>query len=79
MIITTNIYLLRHGKVNGPPALYGQTDIDVTHNVNKKILAELNTFQKNSTNKITHVVSSPFNVAIEWPNNFLCIMIYTSI
>lgn len=59
MMITTNIYLLRHGKVNGPSALYGQTDIDVTHNINSKILAELNTFQKNSTNRITHVISSP--------------------
>lgn len=58
-ITTTNIYLLRHGKVNGLPALYGHTDIDVSDTVNNTILAELNAFQKNSTNKITHVVSSP--------------------
>jgi len=58
-MLTTNIYLLRHGKVNGLPALYGQTDIDVTETVNNKILSELNTFQENSMNKITHVVSSP--------------------
>jgi len=67
---TTRIYLLRHGKVNGPAALYGKTDIDVTDEVTTKILHELNTFQANSTNSITQVISSPlqrcYKVALQF-------------
>lgn len=56
---TTTIYLLRHGKVNGPAALYGQTDIGVTDEVNMKILTELNQLQQNLINKISQVITSP--------------------
>ena len=55
----TTIYLLRHGKVNGLPALYGQTDIEVTDEVNNKILVELNELQHNLTKSITQVITSP--------------------
>lgn len=58
-MITTNVFLLRHGKVSGLPALYGHTDISISDETNNTIFAELNIFQKNSTNKITHVISSP--------------------
>ncbi len=27
---TLNIYLVRHGKVDAPPGLHGQTDVKVT-------------------------------------------------
>jgi alpha-ribazole phosphatase len=55
----TTVYLLRHGKVNGLPALYGQTDIEVTNEVNNTILVELNELQNNLTNNITQVITSP--------------------
>jgi len=58
-MITTNIYLLRHGKVDGLPALYGHTDIAVTDSINNNMLQQLNTWQQNTQQKITHVVSSP--------------------
>jgi len=58
--IQTTLYLLRHGKVNGLPALYGHTDIDVTDEINSKIVSELNQLQKNlDSNNITQIVSSP--------------------
>ncbi|XPF96253.1 histidine phosphatase family protein [Colwellia sp. RE-S-Sl-9] len=70
---TTTIYLLRHGKVSGPAALYGQTDIGVTDEVNTKILTELNQLQQNLINKISHVVTSPLqrcqNVAQQFAKN----------
>jgi len=56
---TTRIYLLRHGKVNGAPALYGRTNIEVAAKVNTKILNQLNKFQQKSNHKITHVITSP--------------------
>ena len=37
------IDLYRHGKVDGPPALYGQTDIACTEEGHSKLLAHLNT------------------------------------
>jgi alpha-ribazole phosphatase len=37
----SNIYLLRHGKVNGPAALYGNTDIDVSPATNNDMLNQL--------------------------------------
>lgn len=66
----TTIYLLRHGKVNGPAALYGKTDIEVADKVNAKILAELNSFQANSAHNITQIISSPlqrcYNIASQF-------------
>lgn len=56
---TTTIYLLRHGKVDGAPALYGQTDIEVTDAINQIILNDLNAFQQNTDAKISQVISSP--------------------
>lgn len=70
---TTTIYLLRHGKVNGPAALYGQTDIGVTDEENTKIFTELNQLQQNIINKISHVVTSPLqrcqNIAQQFAKN----------
>ncbi len=58
--VETTLYLLRHGKVNGLPALNGHTDIDVTDEINAKIISELNQLQANlGSNRITHIVSSP--------------------
>lgn len=57
--VQTNVYLLRHGKVNGLPALYGQTDIAVSDEINHKILIELNELQQNLTHPLTQVITSP--------------------
>lgn len=58
--IQTTLYLLRHGKVDGLPALYGHTDINVTDEINNKIVSELNQLQVNlGNNNITQIVSSP--------------------
>ncbi len=54
-----NILILRHGKVNGLPALYGKTDIDVPEEINQDILAHLNAYQEYAEQKITRVISSP--------------------
>lgn len=51
----TNLYLLRHGKVDGPPALYGHTDIKVIKEHDTELLTELLKVQ----NCFTHIVSSP--------------------
>lgn len=67
---TTKIYVLRHGKVNGPAALYGKTDIDITDEVSDKILHELKTFQSHSANGINQIISSPlqrcYKVALQF-------------
>lgn len=38
---TFNIYLLRHGKVQGPPALYGHTDVSVDAQLQQQIYSSL--------------------------------------
>ncbi|WOH38054.1 histidine phosphatase family protein [Thalassotalea fonticola] len=64
----TNLYLLRHGKVDGPPALYGHTDIKVIKEHDIELLAELLKVQ----NSFTHIVSSPLqrcsNLAKQFAN-----------
>ena len=55
----TKIILLRHGKVDGPAALYGKTDIAVSSQVNNEIVKQLNHYQKKALKPITKVVSSP--------------------
>jgi len=57
--VQTNVYLLRHGKVNGLPALYGQTDIEVSNKINHEILLELNELQQNLIPPLTQVITSP--------------------
>jgi alpha-ribazole phosphatase len=55
----TKLVLLRHGKVDGSPALYGKTDIGVSAQINDDILAQLNEYQKNAPSPFTKVISSP--------------------
>lgn len=50
-----HFYLLRHGKVNGEPALNGHTDCDVSTNLQQKIKNAL--IQKKLP--LDHVISSP--------------------
>lgn len=50
-----NIYLLRHGKVDGDAALYGHTDVSVADNVNHHIVQQLMAQELN----ISHVFTSP--------------------
>lgn len=55
MTQTVNVYLLRHGKTVGEPALYGRTDIAVEDKVQNQICAQL--LEKDWA--IQKVVSSP--------------------
>ena len=50
-----NIYLLRHGKVLGEPALYGHTDVAVDGEVNVKIISGIESQQLN----IDQIYTSP--------------------
>jgi len=50
-----NLYLLRHGKVNGPAALYGKTDIDVLPAINNEMLTSLLDNQA----RFSRILSSP--------------------
>jgi len=61
-----NIYLLRHGKVNGPAALYGQTDIGVSTTLNNDMLCLL---MKNQ-DKFSHLVTSPLKRCAELAQRF---------
>ncbi|WP_206483455.1 histidine phosphatase family protein [Thalassotalea sp. G2M2-11] len=49
------IYLLRHGQVDGPAALYGNTDIGVASWVNDEIVSSIT----KSSLTIDHIVTSP--------------------
>ncbi len=49
------IYLLRHGEVSGPAALYGDTDVGVAPLVNAAIADQLSELALN----IHHIISSP--------------------
>ncbi|OUS33050.1 hypothetical protein A9Q98_00085 [Thalassotalea sp. 42_200_T64] len=51
----TNLFLLRHAKVDGPAALYGHTDIGVSADENNKLLAQLLSVK----HCFSHIVSSP--------------------
>ncbi len=51
------ITLLRHGKVDGPAALYGHTDITLSAQGNTDLFAAINTVQQQRP--ITHIISSP--------------------
>jgi len=62
----SNLYLLRHGKVNGPAALYGKTDIDVSSTINDKILKNL----INHQNKFLQVITSPLKRCFTLAQNF---------
>lgn len=57
----TDIYLLRHGKVNGRAALYGKTDIEVAPSVNKAILTTLIKHQQ----LFSQVLTSPLKRCAE--------------
>jgi alpha-ribazole phosphatase len=54
-----NIYLLRHGKVSGEAALYGQTDVDVSIKNNQEIITQLEEELKAQGITFAGVVSSP--------------------
>jgi len=56
-----NIYLLRHGKVNGEAALYGHTDVSVSVEVNNKIVEQL----KKQSLDIDMIFSSPLKRCLE--------------
>ncbi len=62
----SNIYLLRHGKVNGPAALYGKTDIQVSPTINNDMLSQL----MNNQHKFTHIVTSPLKRCAELAQDF---------
>lgn len=51
------ITLIRHGKVNGPAALYGHTDITLSTIGRSELHAAINKVHKQTP--ITHIVSSP--------------------
>lgn len=57
----TNLYLLRHGEVEGEPALYGHTDIKVSSTTNTKILEDLLAVQ----DQFSRIVSSPLSRCLE--------------
>ena len=57
----TNLYLLRHGKVEGDPALYGHTDIKVSTSTNAEILADLLAVKHH----FSSIVSSPLSRCLE--------------
>ena len=57
----TNLYLLRHGKVEGEPALYGHTDIKVSASANAEILADLLAVKHH----FSSIVSSPLSRCLE--------------
>lgn len=52
---TINIYLLRHGKTLGEPALYGKTDVKVDVRLQDQICQQLVKRQL----RVTKVISSP--------------------
>ena len=64
----TDLYLLRHGKVNGPAALYGHTDIKVQAGHDQQLLDELLKVKQS----FTHIISSPLqrcnNLARQFSN-----------
>lgn len=51
----TNFYFMRHGKVSGPPALYGHTDVCVSPSINDDILAKLTSI----STSFDRVITSP--------------------
>jgi alpha-ribazole phosphatase len=61
-----NIYLLRHGKVNGPAALYGKTDIEVSPTINNEMLSLL----MHNQNVFSHIVTSPLKRCAELAHQF---------
>lgn len=54
-----NIYLLRHGKVDGPAALYGHTNVTVTPQENQLIVEKLGQYLQDKNIQIEQVISSP--------------------
>lgn len=62
----SHIYLLRHGKVNGPAALYGKTDIEVSSTIDNEILKTL----INHQDKFTQVLTSPLKRCATLAQNF---------
>lgn len=54
-----NIYLLRHGKVDGEAALYGHTDVPVAQATNEKINQDFAAFCQRKNITIDHMVTSP--------------------
>ncbi|WP_330960173.1 histidine phosphatase family protein [Photobacterium sp. 53610] len=52
---TFTITLVRHGKVNGPAALYGSTDVDVREDINQAIASKI----RHQPISFETVISSP--------------------
>lgn len=57
----TELFLLRHGKVDGPAALYGHTDVAVSNENNEEMLQQLLQVK----DQFTHIVSSPLKRCCE--------------
>ena len=55
----TNIHLLRHGKVDGPAALYGHTDISVSSEINSRIVDQFNQHCCVANISLKKIISSP--------------------
>ncbi|WP_068546577.1 histidine phosphatase family protein [Thalassotalea crassostreae] len=62
----TNIFLMRHGKVDGPPALYGRTDVSVVKEHDQQLLTQLLTIQ----HQFSYVLSSPLKRCKELATEF---------
>jgi alpha-ribazole phosphatase len=69
----TNFYFMRHGKVSGPAALYGHTDVDVLASTNDDILAQLSPLKTHFNRVLTSPlircssIASIFSSASELP------------
>lgn len=61
---TINIYLLRHGKTIGAPALYGHTDVPVDEQIQKQIAQAFLSRQL----KVKRVVTSPLKRCADLAN-----------
>lgn len=59
----SKIYLVRHGKVDGLPALYGRTDISVAQKENERILQQLQTLNITAEQVISSPLSRCFTLA----------------
>lgn len=54
-----NIYLLRHGKIDGEAALYGHTDVQVAQSTNDKICQDFIGFCQRNDVSIDNIITSP--------------------
>lgn len=65
---TRRFSFVRHGKVNGPAALYGKTDIKLSGRGQQEILASLSRLHQEDP--IDYIVSSPLQRCAQAAENF---------